>query len=288
MNNFLSHGVVPAHQPEFYEKKFVIIWCFISALHVLLVFWMIQSFNKIIPTLNQSSALHSAALQVRFLSTPIRVSATAIENSLKTSNLIAQSEPKLIATTSGKTEVLEKNQNLKSEIKSEKAILTQKTEVLPSKALANTQQGDSTHLRTENSKSNETQEKSASTSTVGGLTQKQVSHHSSQATTTTITSAESVEKTKTKNTELKAIQRRLNYPARARSLGVEGRISVQFDITSSGTVSNIQILSENPTGVFTDSVLKDMARWRYQTTGEVKNQIVSIVFKLDGRVVLDN
>lgn len=110
--------------------------------------------------------------------------------------------------------------------------------------------------------------------------------HSSQQQKSS--SSESLEKSKTTSVALKALNRRLNYPTRARSLGVEGRIRMQFDITSNGTVTNIRVVSETPVGVFTDSVVKDMARWRYQTTGEVKNQIVNIVFKLDGRVVLDN
>lgn len=87
---------------------------------------------------------------------------------------------------------------------------------------------------------------------------------------------------------LKALHRRVNYPARAKSMGVEGKVRVKFDITGSGTVTNIRVLSENPDGVFGDDVMKDMARWRYQTQTSVENQVVSIVFKLDGRIQFDN
>ena len=90
------------------------------------------------------------------------------------------------------------------------------------------------------------------------------------------------------NQNVKALHRRVNYPQRAKSLGVEGRVRIQFDITSSGTVTNVRVLSETPRGVFASAINKDIARWRYQTQGEVNDQVVSIVFKLDGRVELEN
>jgi len=90
------------------------------------------------------------------------------------------------------------------------------------------------------------------------------------------------------NQNVKALHRRVNYPQRAKSLGVEGRVRIQFDITSSGTVTNVRVLSETPRGVFASAIDKDIARWRYQTQGEVKDQVVSIVFKLDGKVALEN
>jgi len=87
---------------------------------------------------------------------------------------------------------------------------------------------------------------------------------------------------------VKALHRRVNYPQRAKSLGVEGRVRIKFDITSSGTVTNVRVLSETPVGVFASAIDKDIARWRYQTQGEVKDQVVSIVFKLNGQVALEN
>ena len=87
---------------------------------------------------------------------------------------------------------------------------------------------------------------------------------------------------------VKALHRRVNYPQRAKSLGVEGRVRIKFDITSSGTVTNVRVLSETPVGVFASAIDKDIARWRYQTQGEVKDQVVSIVFKLNGKVALEN
>ncbi|MFJ5482324.1 TonB family protein [Pectobacterium actinidiae] len=93
---------------------------------------------------------------------------------------------------------------------------------------------------------------------------------------------------KSNSQNFRALHRRVNYPARAKALGVEGKVRVKFDITGSGTVTNVQILSETPDGVFGDDVVKDMARWRYRTEAPVENQVVSIVFKLNGHIQVDD
>ncbi|RYC47337.1 TonB family protein [Pectobacterium zantedeschiae] len=93
---------------------------------------------------------------------------------------------------------------------------------------------------------------------------------------------------KSNSQNFKALHRRVNYPSRAKALGVEGKVRVKFDITGSGTVTNVQILSETPDGVFGDDVMKDMARWRYRTEAPVDNQVVSIVFKLNGHIQVDD
>ncbi len=87
---------------------------------------------------------------------------------------------------------------------------------------------------------------------------------------------------------LKALQRRVNYPVRARSMGVEGQVRLRFDVTASGTVTNIRVLSENPDGMFSSDVIKDMARWRYQTSSPIADQTVSVIFRLNGHIELQN
>lgn len=87
---------------------------------------------------------------------------------------------------------------------------------------------------------------------------------------------------------VKALHRRVNYPQRAKAMGVEGRVRVKFNITASGTITDVRILSETPTGVFSAAITKDMSRWRYQTQMEVNDQTVTIVFKLNGQVELEN
>lgn len=84
------------------------------------------------------------------------------------------------------------------------------------------------------------------------------------------------------------LNRRVNYPTRARSMGLEGRVKVQYNVSTSGTIQNIRILAEEPPGVFGGDLRRDMLRWRYDTTGELKDQIVTVIFKIDGRIQLIN
>lgn len=86
----------------------------------------------------------------------------------------------------------------------------------------------------------------------------------------------------------KVLNRRVNYPIKAKSMGVEGRVKVAYDISQGGSVINIQIIDESPTGLFATAVKQDMRRWRFQTTQAVSNQMVTIVFKLDGKVLLQD
>jgi TonB family C-terminal domain len=90
------------------------------------------------------------------------------------------------------------------------------------------------------------------------------------------------------STRFRILHRRVNYPTRARSMGVEGQVRVKYDVTASGTITNIQILAENPPDVFSSDLRRDISRWRYDTTGELKNQIVTVIFKIDGRIQVIN
>lgn len=90
------------------------------------------------------------------------------------------------------------------------------------------------------------------------------------------------------STQFRILHRRVNYPTRARSMGVEGQVRVRYDVTASGTITNIQILAENPPDVFSSDLRRDISRWRYDTTGELKNQVVTVIFKIDGRIQVIN
>lgn len=120
----------------------------------------------------------------------------------------------------------------------------------------------------------------------------QLHEHETVSTQSTAVQAPITEKTvqsvSTSESDIQAISRRVNYPSRARALGVEGRVKVQFDISENGAVRNIQIIEETPKGVFVNGLMQDMARWRYRVVYAVKNQVVHIVFRLDGRVVVEN
>ncbi len=88
------------------------------------------------------------------------------------------------------------------------------------------------------------------------------------------------------HTPVKALIRRVNYPQRAKALGVEGRVKLRFDVTAGGTVTHVRITEENPAGVFSGELYKDIARWRYQKGAAAENQTVTIIFKLSGAVAL--
>jgi protein TonB len=54
-----------------------------------------------------------------------------------------------------------------------------------------------------------------------------------------------------------------DYPPRAAQRGIEGWVIVQFTITPTGTVKDALVVEAEPTGLFEQSALKAIARWRY-------------------------
>jgi len=54
-----------------------------------------------------------------------------------------------------------------------------------------------------------------------------------------------------------------DYPPRAQQRGIEGWVEVEFTITSIGTVEDPKVLRANPPGIFEQSTLRAVRRWRY-------------------------
>ncbi|MCE6234903.1 TonB family protein [Acinetobacter pittii] len=267
------------------SKKAISIWVITCILHVLFVLWIIYSFNHITTFQSDSSSNNGSPIQVKFLRTVVNSTAIPVSNNVEVKEQktqIAKPVSKIITTEISQKKISYHQNTPKVERINENLKVVEKG---PKKLNEQVEVPSSTSPKKESLTKQEVDIPTLSTTAKNFYVSNNTSHSSQQQKSS---SSESLEKSKTTSVALKALNRRLNYPTRARSLGVEGRVRVQFDITSNGTVSNIRVVSENPVGVFTDSVVKDMARWRYQTTGEVKNQIVNIVFKLDGRVVLDN
>ncbi len=53
------------------------------------------------------------------------------------------------------------------------------------------------------------------------------------------------------------------YPFRARRLGIEGWVRVEFVVDEKGAVQNPKVLEANPEGIFEDAVLQSVTQWRF-------------------------
>ena len=58
------------------------------------------------------------------------------------------------------------------------------------------------------------------------------------------------------------------YPYLARRRGIEGAVTVRFLVDRHGEVHNLEVLSAKPSGIFEESVLKTVNRWRLRAGGQ--------------------
>jgi len=78
------------------------------------------------------------------------------------------------------------------------------------------------------------------------------------------------------------------YPYLARRRGIEGAVTVRFLVDRQGQVRHLSVLKAEPPGVFEETVLRTVARWRFRP-GLHEGQAVeawvetTIRFKLEGR-----
>jgi protein TonB len=54
------------------------------------------------------------------------------------------------------------------------------------------------------------------------------------------------------------------YPIRARRRGIEGTVTVTFEVDEQGNVANLRIVEAVPPNIFEKSVLQCVSRWRYK------------------------
>ena len=54
------------------------------------------------------------------------------------------------------------------------------------------------------------------------------------------------------------------YPPDARSAGIEGQVTVRYDVGIEGTVVNLRVVEAEPDGVFDQAALKAVAQWRFR------------------------
>ena len=76
------------------------------------------------------------------------------------------------------------------------------------------------------------------------------------------------------------------YPYRARRMGLEGEVKIQFIVDPTGQVSDIVILEADPPDIFDQAVHDAVSSWRY-SPGELAGQRVtcrvttSVIFKME-------
>ncbi len=56
----------------------------------------------------------------------------------------------------------------------------------------------------------------------------------------------------------------LVYPPAAKAAGVEGSVTVRYDVTAGGAVANAQVVASAPPGVFDDAALASIRQWRFK------------------------
>lgn len=56
----------------------------------------------------------------------------------------------------------------------------------------------------------------------------------------------------------------LVYPAEAKKQGIEGEVTVEYDINADGTVSNVRVVAAQPSGVFEQAVLAYVRSWVFE------------------------
>ncbi len=70
------------------------------------------------------------------------------------------------------------------------------------------------------------------------------------------------------------------YPRRAKLQRKEGYVELAFYINSTGEVSNVSVIDSKPKGVFENSAIKAIKRWRFKPSSEAKNATIKFNFRL--------
>lgn len=72
------------------------------------------------------------------------------------------------------------------------------------------------------------------------------------------------------------------YPSRAYALKIEGKVKVRYDVDNDGNVSNIEIVSAEPSNMFEREVKLAMKKWRYEPGKAGKGISSTFYFRIDG------
>lgn len=73
------------------------------------------------------------------------------------------------------------------------------------------------------------------------------------------------------------------YPRRAALAGVQGCVTVSFDVIPDGSTDNYQVVDSRPQGVFVKAALLALRDWRFPAREEPIRTQQTITFQLTGR-----
>lgn len=72
------------------------------------------------------------------------------------------------------------------------------------------------------------------------------------------------------------------YPREAAEQNIEGSVTLEFDINTDGSVSNVSIFDSQPKGIFDENALLALKQWRYGTPAQKRSgEKVILQFRLD-------
>jgi protein TonB len=76
------------------------------------------------------------------------------------------------------------------------------------------------------------------------------------------------------------------YPFKAREQGIEGVVQVKILVRADGSVGEVQIMAARPEGLFEDSVLRTVPKWRFRA-GTIEGKAVTAWVVTAVRFTLD-
>ena len=71
------------------------------------------------------------------------------------------------------------------------------------------------------------------------------------------------------------------YPPEAEAQHIQGRVKVRLSVDLDGNVTDAQVLSAEPPGVFEESVLTAVRQYKFKKDGTTYQADQEIVFKID-------
>jgi protein TonB len=81
--------------------------------------------------------------------------------------------------------------------------------------------------------------------------------------------------------EQPTVRTAIHYPGFAEQQQIEGKVTLSITIMPDGSVRDVRVVNAAPRGVFEDSAMQSVSRWRYKPSGVIRtNVIVQIDFVL--------